>query len=180
MGEWALSAPLLPLAHIRGPLAVRWPLPPLPPFKGRDGRMLWAVTAGTASASVLLGWTAPVGPRLDSASRSARRHPAPLCCADDQRPAAAAPESSGGGASSSSSQLRVATFNLLCPAYRRMSAADDDVRESEFADVYTSRCERILQFEPLWSADIICAQVRGVLRGRSGGWARSGTGAGGI
>jgi hypothetical protein len=82
-----------------------------------------------------------------------------MCC-ENGPPAPTAPDVPDGGAPSSS-QLRVATFNLLCPAYRRMSAADDDVRESEFADVFTSRCERILQFEPLWSADIICAQVRG-------------------
>jgi len=62
------------------------------------------------------------------------------------------------GAPPGGPQLNVATFNLLCPAYRRVRTGDDDVRESQFPALYERRVERILALEPLWSADIVCAQ----------------------
>ena len=53
--------------------------------------------------------------------------------------------------------MTVSTFNLLCPAYRRMSE-DDTVREADFPAEYTARNRKILEL-PLWSSsDIICCQ----------------------
>ena len=54
--------------------------------------------------------------------------------------------------------VTVSTFNLLCPAYRRLPGEPDTVREAEFPDQYTKRHRRILQL-PMWSrSDIVCAQ----------------------
>ena len=56
---------------------------------------------------------------------------------------------------SSATSLTVSTFNLLCPAYRRL--AGESVREEAYPDVYMERNRAILEL-PLWESDIICAQ----------------------
>ena len=54
--------------------------------------------------------------------------------------------------------IRVATFNLLCPAYRRLTNQPDDMREAEFPRMYLTRSDAILR-QPIWqTADIICCQ----------------------
>lgn len=50
--------------------------------------------------------------------------------------------------SSGSRGVTVSTFNLLCPAYRRMPGERDDVRESQFPQSYRARNEAILQARP--------------------------------
>ena len=61
--------------------------------------------------------------------------------------------------STSSAGVTVSTFNLWCPAYRRLQGQSDDVRESQFPERYYERNHKILQLPQLWAAsDIICLQ----------------------
>lgn len=50
--------------------------------------------------------------------------------------------------------VKVSTFNLLCPAYRRIG----DQRESDYPEMYMARHEAILEL-PFWQeSDIVCCQ----------------------
>jgi len=54
--------------------------------------------------------------------------------------------------------VQVSTFNLWCPAYRRLAGEPDEVREADFPEQYMQRNQQILAL-PLWSSShIICAQ----------------------
>jgi len=54
--------------------------------------------------------------------------------------------------------LTVSTFNLLCPAYRRVPGKPDNVREADTPDDYLERNKQIL-FLPLFTeSDVICCQ----------------------
>jgi len=54
--------------------------------------------------------------------------------------------------------LTVSTFNLWCPAYRRMPGQPDSVRESQYPETYMQRNRAILEL-PVWAeSDVICCQ----------------------
>ena len=54
--------------------------------------------------------------------------------------------------------LTVSTFNLLCPAYRRVPGKPDNVREADTPEDYLKRNKQIL-FLPLFAeSDVICCQ----------------------
>lgn len=57
----------------------------------------------------------------------------------------------------SADELTVSTFNLWCPAYRRVNG-DDDVRESEFPELYMPRHREILGLDVWNTSDIVCCQ----------------------
>ena len=61
-------------------------------------------------------------------------------------------------ASNSSSAIAVTTFNLLCPAYRRIQGEPDEIREEQFPDEYIKRNQAILAL-PFWQdSDVVCCQ----------------------
>ena len=61
-------------------------------------------------------------------------------------------------AAQGSSAFSVSTFNLLCPAYRRIMGEPDSVREALYPQSYMKRNRAILDL-PMWQSDIICCQV---------------------
>ena len=57
----------------------------------------------------------------------------------------------------SANELTVSTFNLWCPAYRRVDG-DEEVREAEFPELYMPRHREILGLDVWNTSDIVCCQ----------------------
>ena len=67
-------------------------------------------------------------------------------------------ELSNGDGDDEMAGVTVSTFNLLCPAYRRVSGCVDVIREEAYPDRYKARTDAILSL-PMWGdSDIICCQ----------------------
>jgi len=58
---------------------------------------------------------------------------------------------------SDTDSVTVSTFNLLCPAYKRLPGEPDAVRESQSPDDYIARNKKILR-QPVWNSSIVCCQ----------------------
>ena len=65
-----------------------------------------------------------------------------------------------GNAAESSSAFSISTFNLLCPAYRRIMGEADSIREALYPGSYMKRNRAILELPQLWQSDIVCCQVK--------------------
>ena len=70
---------------------------------------------------------------------------------------AAAAASADSSSLIASNTFKVSTFNLLCPAYRRMVGEPDSVREESYPQTWRRRQGQILDLD-LWDSDIICCQ----------------------
>lgn len=59
------------------------------------------------------------------------------------------------------SDLRVATFNMLAPCYKRVKGRDVNAREAANRDRYLERHTKIVDLLKNLNADVICLQVFG-------------------